>query len=171
MNIQLSLCVDNPEIKEVINLKTGEILPVEVIIGSDYSKLEKLRMDLAEANASDELLVAKESPAHIRLKEIVKESLENAPNFSEVAVEKVWRGMDRSKWRKPDVQALWKGTTRIAFEIQLSTTFLHVIAERRLFYRDEGALLCWIFKRFDGLIAFLFPEVWAALLKMTPPVS
>lgn len=31
----------------------------------------------------------------------------------------------------------------------MSTTFLHVIAERRLFYRDEGALLCWIFKRFD----------------------
>lgn len=201
MSIQSSLCVDKPEIKEVINLETGEILPVEVIIGSDYKKLEKLRMDLAEANASDELLyacpicmvgvylscvrkgekrfffkhrtengncpaitrgeltkeeiqarkynAAKESQAHIRLKEIIKESLEHDSNFSQIIVEKVWRGIDRSKWRKPDVQALWKGTTRIAFEIQLSTTFLHVIAERRLFYREEGGLLCWIFKRFD----------------------
>lgn len=201
MSVQSSLCVDHPEIEEIINLETGDIQPVQVIIGSDYAKLEKFRMDLAEANASNKLLyacpicmvgvylscvrkdekrfffkhrtengncpaitrgeltkeeiqarkynAAKESQAHIRLKEIVKESLENDPNFSEVAVEKVWRGMDRSKWRKPDVQALWKGTTRIAFEIQLSTTFLHVIAERRLFYRDEGALLCWIFKRFD----------------------
>jgi competence CoiA-like predicted nuclease len=201
MSVQSSLCVDNPEIKEVINLVTGDILPVQEVIGSDYQKLENLRMELAEANASNNLIyacpicmvgvylacvrkdekrfffkhrtengncpaitrgeltkeeiearkynAAKESQAHIRLKEIIKESLENDPNFSEITVEKVWRGMDRSKWRKPDVQALWKGTTRIAFEIQLSTTFLHVIAERRLFYRDEGALLCWIFKRFD----------------------
>ena len=57
--------------------------------------------------------------------------------------------MDLIQWRKPDVQALWKGQTRMAFEIQLSTTFLHVIAERRLFYREQGALLCWIFNRFD----------------------
>ena len=199
--VQSSLCVENPEIKEVINLVTGDNLHVQEVIGSDYPTLEALRMELAEANASDKLIyacpicmvgvylscvrkdekrfffkhrtengncpaitrgeltkeeiqarkynAAKESQAHIRLKEIIKESLENDPNFSDVKVEKVWRGMDRSKWRKPDVQALWKGQTRIAFEIQLSTTFLHVIAERRLFYRDEGALLCWIFKRFD----------------------
>lgn len=183
-----------------MNFETGDLLPVQVVIGSDYDRLEKLRMELAEANASKELIyvcpicmvgvylsrvvkdrhfffkhrtedgncpaitrgeltkeeiqarkynAAKESHAHIRLKEIIRESLENDPNFSEIAVEKVWRGMDRSQWRKPDVQALWKGQTRIAFEIQLSTTFLHVIAERRLFYRDQGALLCWIFKRFD----------------------
>lgn len=201
MSTQSSLCVDHPEIKEIINLETGDISLVQDIIGSDYAKLERMRMDLAEANASNELIyacpicmvgvylscvrknekrfffkhrtengncpaitrgeltkeeiqarkynAAKESYAHIRLKEIIKESLENDPSFSEIASEKVWRGMDRSKWRKPDVQALWKGKTRIAFEIQLSTTFLHVIAERRLFYRKEGALLCWIFKRFD----------------------
>lgn len=201
MSTLSSLCVENPEIKEVINLETGDILHVHTVIGSDYPKLETLRMELAEANASDKLIyacpicmvgvylscvrkdekrfffkhkiedgncpaitrgeltkeeiqarkynAAKESQAHIRLKEIIKKSLESDPDFSEVKVEKVWRGMDRSKWRKPDVQALWKGQTRIAFEIQLSTTFLHVIAERRLFYRDEGALLCWIFKWFD----------------------
>jgi len=200
MNIPFSLCVPNPEIKEVMDFETGEILPVQVVIGTDYDQLEKLRMVLSEANASDQRIYvcptcmvgvylsrvaqnrhfffkhrtedgncpaitrgeltkeeiqarqyngAKESPAHIRLKEIIRESLENDQNFSEIAVEKVWRGMDQSQWRKPDVQALWKGQTRMAFEIQLSTTFLHVIAERRLFYRDQGALLCWIFKRFD----------------------
>lgn len=201
MNTLSSLCVENPEIREVINLETGEIQPVQEVIGSDYPSLEILRMKLAEANALDTPLyacpicmvgvylscvrkeekrfffkhrtengncpaitrseltkeeiearkynAAKESQAHIRLKGIIKESLENDPNFSKVEVEKVWRGMDRRKWRKPDIQALWKGRTRIAFEIQLSTTFLHVIAERRLFYRDEGGLLCWVFKRFD----------------------
>lgn len=200
MNIPFSLCVENPEIKEVMDFETGEILPVQVVIGTDYDSLEKLRMVLSEANAADQRIYvcptcmvgvylsrvaqnrhfffkhrtedgncpaitrgeltkeeiqarqyngAKESPAHIRLKEIIRESLEHDPNFSEIAVEKVWRGMDLIQWRKPDVQALWKGQTRIAFEIQLSTTFLHVIAERRLFYRDQGALLCWIFKRFD----------------------
>lgn len=195
------LCVDDPEIDEVINLETGIISPARAVIGSDYDRLEKLRMELAEANASgdslyacpicmvgvylscrrkdekrfffkhrtengncpaitrgelskDEMLArkynaAKESSAHIRLKEIIADSLRRDPNFSEVESEKVWRGMDRSKWRKPDVQALWKGETRIAFEIQLSTTFLHVIAERRNFYRQEGGLLCWVFRTFD----------------------
>jgi competence CoiA-like predicted nuclease len=201
MNVPSSLCVENPEIKEVMNFETGDILPVQMVIGSDYDRLEKLRMKLAEANASDDpqyvcpicmvgvylscvrkndkrfffkhrtedgncpaitrgeltkeeiqarkYNAAKESYAHKRLKEIIEQSLKSDPDFSEVAVEKVWKGMDRSQWRKPDVQALWKGQTRIAFEIQLSTTFLHVIAERRLFYRDQGALLCWIFKQFD----------------------
>lgn len=195
------LCVDDPEIDEVINLETGIISPSREVIGSDYDRLEKLRMELAEANAAgdslyacpicmvgiylscrrkdekrfffkhrtengncpaitrgelskDEMLArkynaAKESRAHIRLKEIIADSLQRDPNFSEVESEKIWRGMDRSKWRKPDVQALWKGEIRIAFEIQLSTTFLHVIAERRNFYRQEGGLLCWIFRVFD----------------------
>ncbi|CAG0938221.1 hypothetical protein GALLN_00167 [Gallionellaceae bacterium] len=201
MNIPFSLCVPNPEIKEVMHFETGEILPVQVVIGSDYDALEKLRMVLSEANASDQRIYvcplcgvgvylscvrkheklfyfkhrhedgncpaitrgeltqeeiearkyngAKESPAHIRLKEIIEQSLKNDPDFSDVKVEQVWRGMDRAQWRKPDVQALWKGHIWIAFEIQLSTTFLHVIAQRRLFYRNQGALLCWIFKRFD----------------------
>jgi hypothetical protein len=37
----------------------------------------------------------------------------------------------------------------MAFEIQLSTTFIRVIAERREFYLREGGLLIWLFKRFD----------------------
>lgn len=41
-------------------------------------------------------------------------------------MEKVWKGQpvaDRATWRKPDVQVV-RGNERIAFEVQLSTTFL-----------------------------------------------
>lgn len=91
---------------------------------------------------------AKESRAHRQMKEIVAESLRCDPSFSDVATEKVWKGQDSGLWRKPDVQAIYCGI-RIAFEIQLSTTFLRVIAGRRAFYLRENGLLLWIFKTFN----------------------
>lgn len=97
----------------------------------------------------------KESDAHRRMKDIVAESLACDPNFSSIEMERVWKGQDRGAWRKPDVQAVWCGERRIAFEIQLSTTFLHVIAQRRLFYQREGGLLCWVFQRFDQNAALM----------------
>lgn len=90
---------------------------------------------------------AKESRAHIRMKAIVEESLRCYPRFSNILIEAVWKGQDRASWRKPDVQATYNGIP-VAFEIQLSTTFLRVIAERRAFYLQEGGLLVWIFKSF-----------------------
>ena len=90
----------------------------------------------------------KESPSHIRMKEIIAESLACDPMFSDIEVEPRWKG-DGGTWRKPDVRAVLDGTTKVVFEIQLSTTFLHVIAERRLFYQQQGALLCWVFNKFD----------------------
>lgn len=95
----------------------------------------------------------KESEAHRRLKEVIAESLASDPDFSDIAVEQVWKGQDRAAWRKPDVRAIWRGKIPVAFEIQLSTTFLHVIAERRLFYRQEGGLLCWVFRTYDAGVA------------------
>ena len=92
---------------------------------------------------------AKESRAHIRIKEIIKASLECDPDFSCVEVESVWKGRNRAEWRKPDVRAVWRGHLKVVFEIQLSTTYLHVIAQRRQFYLREGGLLCWIFRCFD----------------------
>lgn len=91
---------------------------------------------------------AKESWAHIHMKEIIAESLRCDPRFSEVKVEAVLKSQDRAAWRKPDVQAIYDGIP-VAFEIQLSTTFLRVIAERRAFYLREGGLLVWIFKSFE----------------------
>ena len=91
---------------------------------------------------------AKESLAHQRVKEIVRQSLLADSRFSVPEVEKVWRGMDRTAWRKPDVQTSWNDR-RFAFEIQLSTTYLSVVVERRDFYQAEGGHLIWIFQEFD----------------------
>jgi hypothetical protein len=91
----------------------------------------------------------KESDDHKEMKEIVFGSLQCDPRFSDIRMETRWKGMDGATWRKPDVSATYEGT-RIAFEIQLSTTFLRVIAERRNFYLEQGGLLCWIFKSYDN---------------------
>ena len=90
---------------------------------------------------------AKESRDHLRMKEIVAESIACDPNFSLPKTEETWKGSP-GEWRRPDVQAKF-GELRIAFEIQLSTTYIRVIAERREFYVREGGLLVWLFKRFD----------------------
>ena len=37
----------------------------------------------------------------------------------------------------------------VAFEIQMSTTHLNVIAARKLFYLKEGGLPFWVFALFD----------------------
>lgn len=92
---------------------------------------------------------ARESAAHRRMKEIVAESLRGDPDFSDIEIEKVWKGAEENSRRKPDVRAVWRGILPVAFEVQLSTTFLRVIAERREFYLREGGLLFWVFKDFD----------------------
>ena len=38
---------------------------------------------------------------------------------------------------------------RIAFEVQLTTTFLDVVIGRKTFYRNQGALLVWVLAYFD----------------------
>lgn len=91
------------------------------------------------------------------MEEIIAESLRCDPRFSEVKVEAIIKGQDRVTWRKPDVQAIYEGIP-VAFEIQLSTTFLRVIAERRSFYQRNGGLLVWIFKPFDADRARLTQE-------------
>lgn len=90
---------------------------------------------------------AKESRDHLRMKEIVAESIACDPRFSLPKTEETWKGA-LGEWRRPDVQAKFGGL-RMAFEIQLSTTYIRVIAERREFYLREGGLLVWLFKRFD----------------------
>lgn len=91
---------------------------------------------------------ARESAAHIRMKEIIAASLRCDPDFSDVKVEPVWKG-EANERRKPDVRAVWRKTLPVAFEVQLSTTFLRVIAERRSFYLSQGGLLFWVFQKFD----------------------
>jgi hypothetical protein len=92
---------------------------------------------------------AKESVLHQQMKQWLVDSLAASGQFTEIASEKRWTGRVTGAWRKPDVSAKW-GDLKVAFEVQLSTTFLDVIAERRLFYLKEGALLIWVFARFDA---------------------
>ena len=101
---------------------------------------------------------ARESAAHKRMKDIIAESLRGDPDFSDIQIERVWKGEDANSRRKPDVRAVWKGTLPVAFEVQLSTTFLRVIAERREFYLRNGGLLFWVFNRFDMADARLTQE-------------
>ncbi|WP_343864338.1 DUF6035 family protein [Caenispirillum bisanense] len=91
---------------------------------------------------------ARESDAHKITKNRIVESLSADGGFSEVAVEKTWRAKVGNRLRRPDVQAVYNGI-RIAFEAQLTTTFLDVVRGRRAFYLEDGALLVWILRRFD----------------------
>lgn len=94
-------------------------------------------------------LGARESPAHIETKSFIERSLKADPAFSDIQTEKRWKSKRRpSDYRQPDVQAHFR-QTRVAFEVQLSTTFLNVVVGRREFYRGEKAMLIWIVRRFD----------------------
>lgn len=91
---------------------------------------------------------AKESRLHQRMKEWIVHSLKADPTFSEVQSEATWKSVGGKRWRRPDVRAKY-GDLPVAFEVQLSTTFIRVIAERRHFYLSEGGLLFWVFGRFE----------------------
>ena len=194
------LLVDRPEIDEVLDLETGEILPAREVVGYDYEKVLQLRMNLMLGNQSGHSIYAcplcvvpvhlvslkkerrfyfrhetedgrcpsktkgelsgerilamkydgaRESAAHIRMKEIIASSLRLDPDFSDVQIEPIWKGSEANSRRKPDVRAVWRGSLPVAFEVQLSTTFLRVIAGRRAFYLKEGGLLLWVFNSFD----------------------
>jgi hypothetical protein len=91
---------------------------------------------------------AQESHAHLRTKELVVLSLQADPSFSEVCVETTWHAREGLQGlRRPDVSAR-RGDLRMAFEVQLSTTFLDVVLGRKHFYRTEGAALVWILPGF-----------------------
>lgn len=92
---------------------------------------------------------AKESQLHRRIKQWLAESLQAGGMFTDINQEQRWSGPVTGAWRKPDVSARF-GDLKVAFEIQLSTTFLDVIAQRRQFYLKEGGLLFWVFAKFDA---------------------
>jgi hypothetical protein len=90
-----------------------------------------------------------ESEAHRRLKRLLVRSISADPDFAELAEEKTWRATAGAVGlRRPDVSC-GLGAVKLAFEAQLSTTFLSVVVGRRAFYRAEGALLVWVLASFD----------------------
>mgnify|MGYP001807817736 FL=1 len=95
----------------------------------------------------------KESKLHERTKELVAASLESnrltGKGVTEVATETVRRDTSGLlTWRKPDVSAVYH-SRQVVFEIQLSTTFLSVIADREYFYQQNQTFIIWIFKFFS----------------------
>lgn len=202
----MSLAVDDPEIFEVMDLRTGECRRTEDIVGDDQAAVSQFRQAIWTGIHKKEPLFActmcgipvrllgrrrnradnpnalryyfrhtiedgrcsavtrgslsleeidarkyngaKESWQHRQIKNWVAECLHRDARFSGVEVEKRWTGALTGEWRKPDVRA-WLGEIPVAFEIQLSTTHLHVVSGRRLFYLEQGGLLFWVFARFD----------------------
>lgn len=91
----------------------------------------------------------KEGEQHIVLKNQIAYYLQTTPGVQEVDIEKVYRDKAVSKeWRKPDVLAKFEDKS-IAFELQLSTTFLSVIVARTLFYQHNNVFLLWVFDHFS----------------------
>lgn len=92
---------------------------------------------------------AKESDDHKLMKMLIRDSLKADSCFSEILEEKTWKSKNTFDIRRPDIQAVFKKNNRIAFEAQLSTTFLDVIVARRNFYLQNNAFVFWIFKDFE----------------------
>lgn len=96
----------------------------------------------------------KEGQLHIMLKERLAECLlrneKSKEHISKIEVEKVIKDAAISRdWRKPDINAFYRDK-RVAFELQLSTTYLSVITERQHFYEENEIYIFWIFNQFDG---------------------
>lgn len=53
-----------------------------------------------------------------------------------------------SKWRRPDLTSIFINRN-LVFEVQLSTTFLSVIADREIFYKENKNFILWVFKNFE----------------------
>lgn len=107
----------------------------------NYSRLTKEQIDALKYAG------VPESAAHKEAKAWLEASLVADPDFSLIAQEKIIQAPGNPRrWRKPDVQALWRNKLKVVFEVQLSTTYLHVITERRLFYQEHNILLVWVFR-------------------------
>lgn len=104
--------------------------------GKNYTKSQILRM---KYNGQ------KESPRHFRLKNFIADSISKDKRFTDVKVDKRTTGICKD-WRRPDVSSVFQGK-KVVFELQITTTFLNVIAERNLFYQNNGIYIIWVFDR------------------------
>ncbi|MFG0750514.1 DUF6035 family protein [Acinetobacter ursingii] len=92
--------------------------------------------------------IAKETQQHKSLKENIFKSLQADEAFSDIHIEQVRKSIDLKQWRRPDVSSIYKKQL-VVFEGQLSTTFLNIIIDRKVFYQDNNACLLWIFNHFE----------------------
>lgn len=86
-----------------------------------------------------------EGERHKRLKESLAAFLLRTSGVTNVRTENTMPGNHPIlNWRRPDVAVSYRGQ-EIVFELQLSSTFVSVIAERDLFYRLNKKFIIWVF--------------------------
>ena len=95
-----------------------------------------------------------ESKRHQELKHLIADVLQDEKSremgIDGVQIEKrIDSQLPYMNWRRPDVQAQYKGMN-IVFELQLSTTFLSVVVDRDIFYRLNGYFIVWVFNFDDN---------------------
>jgi competence CoiA-like predicted nuclease len=100
-----------------------------------------------------------EGELHLILKRKIAELLElnkiNKGEIQEVVIEKprkLTTDPSSHEWKKPDIFTHFyknKCIYNIAFELQLSTTFLDVVISRQDFYKRDGSYIIWVFNNFD----------------------
>lgn len=85
-----------------------------------------------------------EGERHKFLKAEIAKYLEKSEGVTDVRTENTVKGNHPIlRWRRPDVIANYRGQ-EVVFELQLSTTFVSVIAERDLFYRLNKKHIIWV---------------------------
>ena len=85
-----------------------------------------------------------EGERHKFLKAEIAKYLERTNGVTNVRTENTIKGNHPIlKWRRPDIIADYRGQ-EVVFELQLSTTFVSVIAERDLFYRLNQKHIIWV---------------------------
>jgi competence CoiA-like predicted nuclease len=124
------------------HLKDSSECPIKT--GSRFTEEEIRRIKYNGAKESQLHIATKEQIAHLlRLKADADKTI------SGITVDTIYKSEQISKeWRKPDVRLFYK-KVHLVFEIQLSTTFLSVIAEREHFYRSNSMFIVWVFKSFS----------------------
>lgn len=91
---------------------------------------------------------SKESLAHKEIKEFIVQRLCSL-GFSDIKQEKyIWDKCQPKSFRIGDVTGTYQDK-EFVFEVQLSTTFLHVISGRTMFYEQNGKYLIWVFNNFS----------------------
>lgn len=85
-----------------------------------------------------------EGRRHIKMKLLLKDTLEQLDHWKikDIDTEFIFSA-DRSKRRKPDMHAQFKGEN-IAIEVQLRSDNVETIVNRHKFYQDKGWCLLWL---------------------------
>lgn len=120
------------------HLKNSDECPIKSINNYTYEQINAIKYNNV-----------KESDLHIYIKNFIADYLKKNEQIENVNIEQVIKSKRIEKeWRKPDVNANFKDK-KIAFEIQLSTTFLSVINQRQIFYESNNMFIFWIFNSFE----------------------